>query len=98
MNSHLIAAAAALAVLATPAAAQFGDTGLAYRDGVVYDDNLVPGEGVNAPFQAPAARTGDGTSDGFVREGTGSLRLDDPLTSRTFDRIEGQALQGVARQ
>ncbi len=45
--------AAAIALTATgPAAAQsnFGDTRLSYQNGVVYDDDLVPGRGPNASF------------------------------------------------
>lgn len=44
--------AAALAALALPTAAlaDFGDTQYAYQDGVVYDDDLVPGRGPDAPF------------------------------------------------
>lgn len=48
----LVMAAAFAALAAGPAAAQstFGDTQLAYQDGVVYDDDLVPGRGLNTPF------------------------------------------------
>jgi len=45
------------------------DNDLSYREGVVYDDDLVPGRGLNQPFQAerrsPAAAReagGPGTS------------------------------------
>lgn len=65
MKRRLAAGTAALAVaLAGPAAAQslHGDTRLTYQDGVVYDDDLVPGRGVNQPYlaaeQAPAPGAG----------------------------------------
>ncbi len=53
---------AALAAIAGPAAAfspltpsdsgsGYGDTKLSYQNGVVYDDDLVPGRGANQSFQ-----------------------------------------------
>lgn len=45
--------ATALAVMAAgPAAAQsrYGDTQLSYQNGIVYDDDLVPGGGPNSSF------------------------------------------------
>jgi len=63
MRLIVLAAAGALVVgLAGPAAAQlrpltsdnfansYGDDRLAYQDGVVYDNDLVPGRGPNQPF------------------------------------------------
>ncbi len=57
-----LALAGSLVLVAAPAAAQRGDTALSYQGGVVYDDDLVPGRGLDSPFlieerEAPAAAT-----------------------------------------
>ena len=58
----MIAAAGALA----PAAAQstFGDTRLSYSNGVVYDDDLVPGRPLNQGFLVGEGRQRAGTVPG----------------------------------
>ncbi|MCF3935879.1 hypothetical protein L1787_21040 [Acuticoccus sp. M5D2P5] len=56
-----LAAIGLFAAIVAPAAAQsYGDTQLSYSNGVVYDDDLVPGRGLNQPFlvgEEPARAT-----------------------------------------
>ncbi|MBJ3775272.1 hypothetical protein [Acuticoccus mangrovi] len=83
----------ALFVAAPLAAAQaqngFGDTQLAYKNGVVYDDDLVPGVGMNSPF--------------LVEEQAGSSsyqdyrRTDSPNLIGNDGRISNQIYQDADR-
>ncbi|MEM8854418.1 MAG: hypothetical protein AAGD34_12020 [Pseudomonadota bacterium] len=74
----VFAVGAALAVAATPVAAQsvFGDTQLSYQNGVVYDDDLVPGRGLNQPFLA--SEQAGGARDSFVTEPRSFIRPSSP--------------------
>lgn len=81
-------AAGIAAVLSGPAAAQFGDTSLAYKDGVVYDDDLVPGYGLNAPFAVE-----EQTSPAPMTRERIPRSSPDLLDTRTFQRVEDEAAQ-----
>ena len=58
---------AALALGLAPAAAQSrsGDTAIAYQGGIVYDDDLVPGRGTNAPYLVEEQSGGAGADAAY---------------------------------
>ncbi len=63
LNRILISVAALLALGGVAAAQGFGDTQTTFRNGVVYDDDLVPGRGLNSSFDAgDALQTGYGSN------------------------------------
>ncbi|UOM36297.1 hypothetical protein [Acuticoccus sp. I52.16.1] len=71
MNRIVIGAAAFVALGGMAAADGFGDTQLSYRDGIVYDDDLVPGRGPNASYDGgdqyePVARGTYGVTYGTL--------------------------------
>lgn len=67
-------AAAAISGGGASAQSGFGDTALAYRDGVVYDDDLVPGRGVDQSYLVDEQGGGDGLGidDGAARSAPAS--------------------------
>lgn len=81
------------AVAAEPAAAQsgFGDAELSYDNGVVYDDDLVPGRSIDTPFLVEGAGRGTGaaTSGGVSTrpESDGTAASDPRLRLRSRDLI-----------
>ncbi|MEM8551768.1 MAG: hypothetical protein AAGF45_05260 [Pseudomonadota bacterium] len=100
-TATLFAASVFLAVSAGGAAAQFrpltqdnapnsfGDTNLAYQNGIVYDDDLVPGRGPNQPFLV-GEQTGEFRSverrEQVIRPNSRQLIRADGTTSRVARR------------
>lgn len=60
-----------VAAFAAPALAQNADASLAYRDGIVYDDDLVPDARPDQPYFPPTSRDLSERRDGATVYGYG---------------------------
>lgn len=73
----------------------FGDTALAYSGGVVYDDDLVPGGGINAPFLVDEQTSAGLFVDrGFGSPARSSARFDPLRDDRRNRRVNSRQLIG----
>ena len=90
MHRTLLAVAVALAVLGGPAAAQdYGDTQTTYVNGVVYDDDLVPGQAQNRSFYG-AGQTDSSSYEAVYGGGYGSLDRNRPQNSPDLIGADGR--------
>lgn len=95
MSKSMLIALSLAAVVAAPAltggahAQSFGDTRLSYKNGVVYDDDLVPGGGYNRPFLGGG---GDTSSPTYYSSGS-ETTVRSP--SRNLIGSDGRAIDAV---